>query len=80
MSTKNMVSWNTLIAGYLHSEHAHEAFALLYRMPPNDLPNSGTLLSALPACAHLAALQQGKSIHCYMLRNGFELDVVKVRL
>jgi pentatricopeptide repeat protein len=76
MSTRNVVSWNTMIAGYVQSGHAHEAFALLNRMQPDELPDSVTLLSVLPACAHLAALQQGKSIHCYMLRNGFELDVV----
>jgi hypothetical protein len=39
-------------------------------------PNSITIVSVLPACAHLLALEQGKQIHGYAIRSGFESDVV----
>eukprot|EP00253_Pinus_taeda_P032881 PITA_32881 len=38
-------------------------------------PNLTTMVSVLPPCAHLAALQQGKLIHGHILRNGLEMDV-----
>eukprot|EP01018_Ginkgo_biloba_P030295 Gb_23124 [translate_table: standard] len=37
--------------------------------------NLATMVSVLPACAHLAALQQGKLNHAYILRKGFESDI-----
>lgn len=45
-------------------------------MPLADMkPNAVTMTSVLQACAHSATLQQGKRIHSYVIRVGFELDV-----
>eukprot|EP00249_Psilotum_nudum_P015985 c25607_g15_i1 orf=2-343(+) len=38
-------------------------------------PNEATFVSVLKACAHLAALEQGKQIHCYIIKSGFESDI-----
>ncbi|KAH9326431.1 hypothetical protein KI387_006609 [Taxus chinensis] len=38
-------------------------------------PNCVTVISVLPACAHLTTLHQGKWIHRYIIKSGFELDV-----
>lgn len=38
-------------------------------------PDLTIMVSVLPSCAHLAALQQGKLIHGHILRNGLEMDV-----
>ncbi|KAJ8765931.1 hypothetical protein K2173_020447 [Erythroxylum novogranatense] len=38
-------------------------------------PNSITLMTALPACASLAALAKGKEIHAYAIRNFLASDV-----
>ena len=38
-------------------------------------PNSVTIVSVLLACAHLAAVEQGKEVHGYIVRNGFESNV-----
>eukprot|EP01018_Ginkgo_biloba_P030437 Gb_10713 [translate_table: standard] len=70
---KNVVSWNAIIAGYAQNKHSNEALKLLCKMPLSKLkPNTVTVASVLPACGSLAALQQGKEIHGYIIRSGFE--------
>jgi pentatricopeptide repeat protein len=41
----------------------------------NVKPNQVTIVSVLPACADVAALQEGKYIHEYIMKNKFELDI-----
>eukprot|EP01018_Ginkgo_biloba_P005421 Gb_25283 [translate_table: standard] len=73
---KSVVSWNAMIVGYTQNLLANEALTLFHQMQLSDVkPDSVTMLSVLPACAHLAALQQGKWIHGYVIRSGFESDV-----
>lgn len=65
-----------MIAGYAQNGHGNEALTLFYQMPLADMkPNAVTMTSVLQACAHSATLQQGKRIHSYVIRVGFELDV-----
>eukprot|EP01018_Ginkgo_biloba_P007395 Gb_14172 [translate_table: standard] len=76
MSEKDVISWNAMIAGYAQIEYASDALALLYTMQLADMkPNLVTVVCALPACAHLGALQQGKMVHGYIIRSGFESDI-----
>eukprot|EP01018_Ginkgo_biloba_P026598 Gb_12372 [translate_table: standard] len=75
MSERDVVSWNAMITGYVQNGHAQEALILFHQMQLADVkPNAVTIVSVLPACAHIAALQQGKWIHDYIVRSGFELD------
>eukprot|EP01018_Ginkgo_biloba_P025790 Gb_04077 [translate_table: standard] len=75
MSKRDVVLWNAMIAGYAQCGHAYEAFNAFHQMQlANMKPNSVTIASVLSACTHLAALQQGKSIHGYAIRSGFESD------
>ena len=39
-------------------------------------PDVATLTSILSSCSHRGALQQGKGIHAYIFRRGFEIDVI----
>ncbi|KAF6134240.1 hypothetical protein GIB67_010039 [Kingdonia uniflora] len=39
-------------------------------------PSEFTFSTILAACANIFALAQGNQIHCYMLRNGYDMDVV----
>eukprot|EP01018_Ginkgo_biloba_P031290 Gb_27322 [translate_table: standard] len=76
MAKRNVVSWNAMIAGYAQKGHANEALALFHQMQlANMKPDPFTMVSVLPACAHLAALQQGKCLHGCVIRAGFESDV-----
>jgi hypothetical protein len=55
----------------------HEALAFFNEMQVQGIkPNSITMVSVLPVCADLLALEQGKQIHGYVIRSGFESDVL----
>eukprot|EP01018_Ginkgo_biloba_P033238 Gb_27958 [translate_table: standard] len=72
----NVISWTAMIAGYAQNGNGEEALKLFQQMQLAGVkPNSVTIASVLPACAHLAALQQGKGIHGYIVRSGFESDI-----
>lgn len=75
MAVKNVVSWSAMIACYARNGMAFEALELFREMivETHDLcPNSVTMVSVLQACAALAALEQGKMIHGYILRRGLD--------
>eukprot|EP01018_Ginkgo_biloba_P022920 Gb_32227 [translate_table: standard] len=75
MSERDVVSWNTMIVGCMQNNRADEVLNLFYRMQLAGFrPDTVTCVGILPACAQLGALQQGKEIHGFMIRNGFESD------
>eukprot|EP00253_Pinus_taeda_P026704 PITA_26704 len=77
MSQKDLVSWNSMIAGYAQNGHGNEAIQLLVQMQQADLePDLSTIVNVIPACAHFAAMQKGKEIHNYTIRNGFDLNIL----
>eukprot|EP01018_Ginkgo_biloba_P034140 Gb_28037 [translate_table: standard] len=77
MPKRNVVSWSAMIAGYAQSGYANEALKLFYQMQLEKMiPDAVTMVNVLPACSHLAALQQGKWIHGCIIKNGFESEVV----
>eukprot|EP01018_Ginkgo_biloba_P038688 Gb_02864 [translate_table: standard] len=79
MSKRNVVSWNAMIIGYAQNGHANEALILFDQMRLTDeMPDSGTMVSVLQACANLGVLQQGKWIHDYIIQRGFESNVYVV--
>ncbi|KAK2993151.1 hypothetical protein RJ640_015338 [Escallonia rubra] len=75
MPMKNVVSWSAMIACYAKNGRPFEALELFRDMMLETLdvlPNSVTMVSVLQACAALAALEQGKLIHGYILRKGLD--------
>ncbi|XP_057861154.2 putative pentatricopeptide repeat-containing protein At3g23330 [Cryptomeria japonica] len=76
MPKRDVISWNAMIAGYAQNGHACEALTVYQHMQNQNVkPDVTTMVSVLPSCADLAALQQGKYIHGYILRNGLELSI-----
>eukprot|EP01018_Ginkgo_biloba_P028667 Gb_13405 [translate_table: standard] len=76
MPKRNVVSWNAMIAGYAQNGHANKALTLFNEMQRADVkPNHVTVISVLQACADLAALQKGKDIHDYIVKNRLESDL-----
>eukprot|EP01018_Ginkgo_biloba_P036294 Gb_10035 [translate_table: standard] len=74
--TPNVITWSAMIAGYVQNGYAEEALKFFSEMQLADVkPNRVTLVSVLPACARLSALQKGKEIHNAIIRRQFELDV-----
>eukprot|EP01018_Ginkgo_biloba_P037429 Gb_17093 [translate_table: standard] len=73
---RDVVLWTAMIAGYAQHGHANEALSLFQQMQLDGMkPDSVTIVSVLQACALSGVLRQGKCIHDYVMRNGFELDV-----
>ncbi|THU50865.1 hypothetical protein C4D60_Mb06t24860 [Musa balbisiana] len=76
VSRRDTVSWNSLISGYARYCRSEEALVAFSEMQFETTPNELTFSIALAACANIFMLEHGKQIHAYMVRNGFELDVI----
>ena len=77
MPQRSVVSWNEMIAGYAQSGQFKEAVELFREMQMAELaPNYVTLVSVLPAMARLGALELGKWVHLYAVRNNIRIDDV----
>ncbi|KAI4346739.1 hypothetical protein L6164_007611 [Bauhinia variegata] len=75
MPIKNSVSWSAMIACYAKNGMPIKALELFHQMileEHDSYPNSVTMVSVLQACAALAAFEQGKMIHAYILRRGLD--------
>ncbi|GJN17166.1 hypothetical protein PR202_gb04214 [Eleusine coracana subsp. coracana] len=75
MPDRNVVSWSAMIGCYAKNERPGDAIVLFQKMMASDadlVPNSITIVSVLQACAGVNALSQGKVLHAYILRRGFD--------
>lgn len=74
---RNVVSWTTMIVGYVQNDCAKEGLALFNRMREGFVEgNEFTLGSLITACTKLGALHQGKWFHGYVSKSGFQLNSV----
>lgn len=72
MPYKTIVSWTVLISGYSHMGCYADALDVFRQMQRAGFePDDISIVSVLPACAQLGALELGKWIHMYCDRNGF---------
>lgn len=74
MTSKDIVSWNTMIGGYSKNCLPSEALDLFIEMQREIKPDNVTMTCILPACASLAALNKGREIHAHILRKGLSSD------
>jgi pentatricopeptide repeat protein len=73
MPARNLVSWNAIIAGCVQNGQVYEALNIFQQLRLTDAElDSHTFASVLPACASLAALEQGKEIHEEIIRSGLQ--------
>eukprot|EP00250_Pteridium_aquilinum_P011742 c20276_g3_i1 orf=149-1690(+) len=76
MPTRNVVSWNSLLSGYVQLECSEDAAEILKKMHKQGMePSNVTLLCHLKLCASRKALDQGKLIHDQVYTRGFESDI-----
>ncbi|XAR59525.1 hypothetical protein NMG60_11015387 [Bertholletia excelsa] len=67
----DIVSWNTLISGYVQSGYEDEAIKLFDSMFKDGFSwNEHTFASVLTACSSLKNLKLGKEVHARVLKNG----------
>ncbi|KAK6923173.1 Pentatricopeptide repeat [Dillenia turbinata] len=77
MTSRNIVSWNTIISGLLINGYLLQGLDLFSKLLKSDLkPNIHTLNLVLSICASFSALRIGKEIHGYILRLGLFLETL----
>ncbi|XP_058076235.1 pentatricopeptide repeat-containing protein At1g09190 [Magnolia sinica] len=79
MSERSIVSWNSMIAGFAQAGRDGDALELFREMLDAGFkPDDATLVTMLPVCARLGALDVGRWIHSYADREGFLKERVSV--
>ncbi|KAH0984159.1 hypothetical protein GBA52_011336 [Prunus armeniaca] len=74
MLERDLISWNTMISGYVKNNNLRKALEVFEEMGKAGLKADGTtLLGILSACAELLALKLGKEIHAYVVRKSGEI-------
>ncbi|KAL9226172.1 hypothetical protein vseg_002014 [Gypsophila vaccaria] len=72
---RNVVSWTSLIAGYVKNDCAEEGLSLFNRMRVSLVDgNQFTLGSLVTGCGKLGALHQGKWLHGYVIKAGIDVN------
>ncbi|KAK6289193.1 hypothetical protein POUND7_000734 [Theobroma cacao] len=75
MPKRDVVSWNTVIAGNAQNGMYEEALRMVREMGnANMKPDSYTLSSVLPIFAEYVDVMKGKEIHGYAIRHRFDSD------
>ncbi|KAF8728906.1 hypothetical protein HU200_018202 [Digitaria exilis] len=77
LPARDVVSWNTLITGYMQNGLSNEAIKTYNHMRNHEGLKlvQGTFVSVLPAYSNLGALQQGMRMHALSIKTGLNLDV-----
>nr|XP_048320663.1 pentatricopeptide repeat-containing protein At3g53360, mitochondrial isoform X3 [Ziziphus jujuba var. spinosa] len=72
----DLVSWNAIISGCANSGDVNEAISFFTQARGMGLvPNDVTLLSLLSACTSPLAVRQGRQVHSYLIKMGFDLNI-----
>ncbi|KAI4316167.1 hypothetical protein L6164_024173 [Bauhinia variegata] len=72
MPCRTIVSWTTMITGYARNGCYADALDIFRKMQVAGIePDEISLISVLPACSQLGALEVGRWIHLYSDKNGF---------
>ncbi|KAG7951826.1 hypothetical protein I3843_12G028000 [Carya illinoinensis] len=71
---KNIFTWNSMISAYARVRRYHEAVNCFYQLLLTSRlqPDSYTFPPVLKACGNMV---DGKKMHCWVLKLGFEWDV-----
>ncbi|KAL3537201.1 hypothetical protein ACH5RR_000567 [Cinchona calisaya] len=75
MDVRDAVTWNTMICGYFQFGLYEESIKLFLQMVQYFKPDSLTVASVLQACGHVRDLKSGRSIHEYLVKNGYKDDI-----
>ncbi|XP_047318539.1 pentatricopeptide repeat-containing protein At2g34400 [Impatiens glandulifera] len=75
ITEKDLVSWNSMIAGYSKMGFAGDAVDLFQKMKDEGFhPNEMTLVSVLGACGDLGDLNMGRSLECFVEENNIAVN------
>ncbi|KAF9664917.1 hypothetical protein SADUNF_Sadunf16G0067700 [Salix dunnii] len=77
MPERNVATWNAMVSGLIHFEFNENGLFLFREMHGlGFLPDEFTLGSVLRGCAGLRASYAGKQVHAYVLKYGYEFNLV----
>jgi pentatricopeptide repeat protein len=77
MNEKDVVTWTTLINGYVVNGDARSALMLCRMMQLEGVkPNLVSVASLLSACGDLVSLKHGKCLHAWAIRQNLDSEVV----
>ncbi|KAF0904365.1 hypothetical protein E2562_033571 [Oryza meyeriana var. granulata] len=75
MVTRDLIVWNSIIAGFAQSGDGVGAIELFMRMKEAGfLSNQGTLTSVLRACTGMVTLEVGRQVHAHVLK--YDKDLI----
>lgn len=73
MCHKNLVTWNSLLCGFVHNEMHPEAFTLFSSMEKSGFfADEVTLVNLIQSCKVLGVLRQCNLIHSKVIQQGFQ--------
>ncbi|XP_047973890.1 pentatricopeptide repeat-containing protein At4g16470-like isoform X1 [Salvia hispanica] len=77
LQTRNLISWNALIAGYVQKGMDEVGLSLYHRMRQLGwMPDQYTFASVFRACSSLAILEQGKLAHGVLIKSQINGNIV----
>ena len=75
MVIKNVITWTTMISGYMQNSLNWEAIKLFTKMSKLGWkPDGYACTSVLTSCASLEALEQGRQVHAYTVKYNLDAD------
>lgn len=74
MHQRNAVSWNAMIAVYVHAGNSHKAFRVFQQMQLEVLPDMVSFVNILSTCTSDATLAMGRMTHAIIVDSAFELE------
>ncbi|RLM91960.1 pentatricopeptide repeat-containing protein [Panicum miliaceum] len=76
MKQRDVVSWTTMVCGYVHGRQFTATFIFFEEMKDAGiLASEMVLVSLLSACSQRGALDSGREIHAYIEEKNIKLDV-----
>lgn len=76
MGARDVITFNSMITGYIHSGRLRDALQLFMQMRRHGMrADNFTVVSLLTACASLGALPQGRALHASIEQRIVEEDV-----
>ncbi|KMT08169.1 hypothetical protein BVRB_6g142920 [Beta vulgaris subsp. vulgaris] len=77
VSSKDSVTWNTMISGYVQTGKGFEGLRLFCQMVAyGEQPDLATIVTLLRACEQVIAFDFGMSIHSYLTQKGFGCSIM----
>ncbi|KAH7574471.1 hypothetical protein JRO89_XS03G0300400 [Xanthoceras sorbifolium] len=72
----DLATWNAMMFGYILSNDSHKALKLFSLMHMSgERSDVITLATAVKSCGCLSGLEQGKQIHAFVIKSGFDSDL-----